>query len=140
MARMLGEGAVVAFDDEPRTTVHARPGSISHGFPGPNRQRYVRVRADALRLAEGRGLLCGGDLEAAREALFGAIRWLYPYDRAAALDHYRRALPPRYAPPVSEMNTWPFVLACRLFGFDRAEWVRGTIRGGGSAEAPPATA
>ena len=124
MARMLKNGATVAFDPEPRTTVYAREGSISRVFSGPNRERYVRVRADALRYAEEHGLLEGADLAAARETVFKSVRALYPYDRAAALAHYRRALPAGYRPPTSGANTPLYVLTHRLLGFDLAERVR----------------
>ena len=128
MARMLKEGAIVAFDPDPRTTVHAREGSISHEFTGPNRERYVEVRAEVLRHCEEHGLLEAQELEVAREVDFNSIRNLYARARPAALAYYLRALPVRYCPPVSAHNTRPYVLALRLLGFDCAERVRSIIR------------
>ena len=131
MARMGMSGAAAAFDPEVRTTVHARPGSISAEFSGPNRERYVRVRANALAHAEAHGLVGGADLDAARESLSKALRRLYPADRGAALDHYRRSLLARYVPPVSVFNTRLYVAPCRLVGFDRTEQLRRVARRGG---------
>ncbi|MDT7856819.1 glycosyltransferase family 2 protein [Rubrivirga sp. S365] len=124
MARLLKNGAAVAYDLEPRATVYGQEGSISFAFSGPNRERYARVRADALAFAEAQGLVGGADLDDAREALFNALRWLYPSNPEAALETYRRALPARYVPPVSAFNTRPYVTLSRLVGFDRAERLR----------------
>ena len=131
--RLLKAGAVVAYDDADRTAVHAREGSISNEFSGPNRERFVRVRADALAYGEAHGLLSGAALADAREAVFKAVRGLYGYDRTAARTYYRTALPRRYVPPVSAFNTRPYVLALRLLGFDLAERLRAAGRGGVSA-------
>ena len=130
MARLLKGGAAAAFDPEPRAAVHRTEGSISHAFSGPNRERYVRVRADALAFAEAHSLVDGADLEAAREALFKALRWLYPSDPETALRYYRSALPARYVPRASAFNTRPYVTLCQLIGFDRAERLRQALRRG----------
>ena len=128
MARLLKAGAAVAADPVVRTTLYAREGSISDAFDGPSRERYVRVRADALGHVERHGLLDGEDLSAAREAVFNAVRMLYAARPAAARAAYREALPPGYVPPVSPFNTRPYVWACRLLGVDRAERLRRALR------------
>lgn len=124
MSRMLKAGAVVAFDPEPRTTVHARDGSISTEFSRSNRERYVSVRAEALLHCETRGLLQGEDLSAAREALFNSVRILAAQDPKAAAAYYHGALPDRYIPPVSAANTRAYVLALHVLGFGFAERLR----------------
>ena len=129
MARLLKAGAVVAIDPAVRTTLHARAGSISDAFDGPLRERYVRVRADALAYWETHAVPGLEDLGAAREAVFNSVRALYTQDREAALRYYRRALPSGYCPPVSGHNTRPYVRACRLLGFDFAERLRALRKG-----------
>ena len=128
MGRLLMNGASVAYDLEPRVTIHKREGSISFSFSGPNRERYVRVRAEALTFAENHGLLRGRPLDDAREALFTAIRGLYSHDPEGAQAFYNSALPARYAPPPSTANTTPYVWSCRLLGFGRAERLRRAVR------------
>ena len=124
MSRLLQNGATVAVDPEPRATVYWSPGSISATDVVNKKDRYLNVRAELLAEGERRGALAGGELDAAREAFFVAVRNYYGQNPEGALGHYRRSLPPRYVPGASPSNTRPYVWLCRLLGFERAERVR----------------
>ena len=122
MARMLREGASVAFDPEPRITVHARPGSIGFDFDGPVRERHARVRVEALDWA--RAALKDGDLAEAEVAVFRSLRLLYPFDPDAAVRLHRQAFPGGLKLRPSAANTRSYVAVYRTLGFYWAERLR----------------
>lgn len=125
--RLLRNGATVAYDAEPLTDVHRQAaGSITSSDPVGKWRRHITLRARIIEhlVAE----RSPRDLAPFRQALFDAIRFLYPYDRQGALRYYNTLLPPDYMPGLSTATGWGYLLLHRLLGFGFANRVRGWLK------------
>lgn len=124
MFRLLAAQASFAYHPEPLTVLYERDGSISSVFTVENRERYVRLRAEIVEYLNATGELIGQRRDSALEMVFSLVRMLYPFSSDVALDILSRCVPHGYVPPVSRVNTRPYVWAYRLLGFERAEKLR----------------
>ena len=127
MFRLLKNGAVVAFDEEPNTLVHKQQGSITQTNQHANSRRraahLVQIR-DHLR-DTGAPVTT---IDVAEQSLFDEIRHLAKYDMAEAVQLFHEQLPTVFQPQISGATTASYLRIYRLLGFRRTEQVRAWAR------------
>lgn len=117
-----------------RTVVRERPsGRISQGDEGRLWKVLVQVQERMLEaFVQRQGRV---DWPRVRQAFFGGLRMLYPYDRGLALRLYRKWLKPHgFVPEPGGANTRAYAAAFRLLGFSGAETVKALIAGSRSSQ------
>jgi glycosyltransferase involved in cell wall biosynthesis len=120
MFRILQQGAYLRYDDVPLTLIQRRTGSISLSNRGANRIRHIELRLRILEHLRVRGLATP-ELEAlAYQVIFRAIRELYWYDPAKALELHGELIPPRFSPG-GEGSGPLYRLLYRALGFRRTQ-------------------
>ncbi len=123
MFRMLAAGANLEYDREVLTEIHQRAhGSISQVNVDRNWIRFIELRVRIIKHLKSRQI--EHDMQPYYQVLFDGIRTLYPYDRTAALELYRKHLPKEFQPAVSSATGRGYLLLHKLFRFDLANRIR----------------
>lgn len=123
IARMLMDGADVAFARHKGTYARCREGSISADWGRDMRIARAELDRDILRhlrsVDEDRERIA-----AIEEAVFLRLRQLYQFDSDAAVRLHRETFPGGYDPATGAGNTQAYCTLYRLLGFSTAERVK----------------
>lgn len=122
MLRLYQAGARFRKLDGVRTEVRERiSGRISQGDPRKRWRNMVEVQERML-ITFTRTVHDPGRMDRIRQAFFGGLRTLYPYDPAYVTSLWKRHLQPvDFVPRQSRINTKSYVWAYRIFGFQSTE-------------------
>jgi len=122
MFRLLKEGATFIYDEDVNTIVRNRDtGSISQMNAKSKWLRYVQLRAQILAFCRE---MVVPNLDDLTQAMFIAIRFLYPHDPINALRIYKECIPRDFIPRVSPSLTNSYVQSFKLLGFKKTEQLK----------------
>lgn len=123
IARMLMNGADVAFAQHRYTRARNREGSISDGWGKEMRSARAELDRDILRYL--RSVDADEEsLSAIKRAIFLRLRQLYPLDPEAAVRLHGETFPDGYDPVAGDGNTKAYCTVYRLLGFPAAERIK----------------
>lgn len=123
IARMLMNGADVAFAQHRHTRARNREGSISDGWGKEMRSARAELDRDILRYLRS----VDADAEsiaAIEESVFFRLRQLYQLDPESAVQLYRQTFPDGYDPVAGTGSTWAYCIVHRVLGFSAAERIK----------------
>lgn len=132
MFRMVQLGARIAYDPEPLTEVHLQAsGSVSTTNLAAKWKRYIDLRRRIIAHVEQNGIEHNSGTM--RQALFDAIRILYPHDPDGAESLYAQCFPNGYKPARSAATGAAYVALHKLLGFRLANRIARALRPAASA-------
>jgi glycosyltransferase involved in cell wall biosynthesis len=128
MFRMMQHGARVAYAPEPLTVIYRQPGdSISTKRLDMTYTRFIALRARIL--AHLRSTQPDLDKHPFEQVLFDAIRTLYPYAPARAVELYHAHFPNGFRPTRSSATGRGYLFLHLILGFDLANRARRALSG-----------
>jgi glycosyltransferase involved in cell wall biosynthesis len=127
IARMLMDGADVAFAHHKSTHARCREGSISADWGKEMRTARAEIDRDILHHLRSIGV-DGEHISAVEEAAFIRLRQLYSLDPEAAVQLHRETFTDNYDPVAGGGNTAAYCAAYRFLGFRTAERLKALLQ------------
>jgi len=127
IARMLKDGAEVAFAHHKCTHVRGRDDSISANFGRDMRTAQAELDRDILRYLRGTDA-DEESIAAIEDYAFLKLRQLYRFDSKTAVRLYRETFPEGHEPSTDVGNTTMYCAFHRALGFSAAERLKATFQ------------
>jgi glycosyltransferase involved in cell wall biosynthesis len=125
MSDLLKSGASVHFDNTALTIVRDQETgkSVSQKNPAVNMERFVRLRCELYSYLHEKKMIARDEAHSFQQAVFDAIRLLYPFNRKAAAEFHKQYIRD-FSPSVSPVTGKSYILLYKMFGFKGAESIR----------------
>lgn len=126
MFRILKVDSHIVFDSNINTTIKVRSsGSISKTNIKENWLRFIELRSQIIHHLKTNNIVFNESI--ANQIVFDAIRFLYDYDKAKALELFAQKLPNNFKPQQSKATGKLYLLLYAVFGFKLTQKIKSLI-------------
>ncbi|MES2837149.1 MAG: glycosyltransferase family 2 protein [Bacteroidota bacterium] len=126
MFRILKVDSHIVFDSNINTTIKVRSsGSISKTNIKDNWLRFIELRYQIIHHLKTNNIVFNESI--ANQIVFDAIRFLYDYDKAKALELFKTKLPTNFKPQQSKATGKLYLLLYAVFGFKLTQKIKSLI-------------